>query len=86
MHAGTSWVEIEGDPALVGRLECALQEALADRRRRYVVSVNPVGRVGEVLVAIDGRKGRLPVILGREDLEPGYVRRIVRDLVDRFAL
>ena len=50
------------------------------------MNVNPVGRVGEVLVAIDGRKGRLPMILGHEDLEPGYVRRIVGELVDRFAL
>ena len=86
MHTDTSFVEIAGEPALVARLECALQDALAHRRRRYMVNVSPVGRVGEVLIAIDGHKGHLPLILGREDLEPGYVRGVVRELVDRFAL
>jgi hypothetical protein len=42
--------------------------------------------VGEVLIAIDGRRGHLPLILGQEDLEPGYVRGVVRELVERFAL
>ena len=86
MHADTSWVEITGEPVLVAQLEHALLDALADRRRHYMVSVNPVGRVGEILIAIDGSKGRLPVILGHEDLEPGYVRGVVRELVERFAL
>jgi hypothetical protein len=85
MTEGTPWVEISGEPELVARLERVLQAALAGRRRRYLVNVSPVGRVGEVLVAIDGPKGRLPVILGREDLEPGYVGGVVRDLVERFA-
>ena len=86
MSEGTPWVEITGEPALVAQLECALQDALANRRRRYRVNVTSVGRLGEVLVAIDTRKGRLPVILGHEDLEPGYVRGVVRELVERFAL
>ena len=86
MHAGMPWVEVKGEASLVARLEHALQDALGSRHRRYLVNVNPVGRVGEVLVAIDGSKGRLPMILGHEDLEPGYVRRVVREVVDRFAL
>jgi hypothetical protein len=84
--AGASFVEISGEPALISQLEGALLDALAGRRRHYLVNVTPVGRVGEVLIAIDGRRGHLPLILGQEDLEPGYVRGVVRELVERFAL
>jgi hypothetical protein len=42
--------------------------------------------VGEVLVSVTGAKGRLPILFGREDLEPGYVARVVTDTVARFNL
>jgi len=39
-----------------------------------------------VLVSITSARGRLPLLFGREDLEPGYVHRIVSDTVARFGL
>jgi hypothetical protein len=81
------YVEIGGDSeGLVDRLREPLHRALSGRHRFYVVRVDSVGRVGEVLVSITGSKGRLPLLLGREELEPGYVSRVVSDAVQRFAV
>jgi hypothetical protein len=62
-----------------------LCRALGGRRRYYSVRVEALGRVGEVLVTITGSKGRLPLILSPQDLEPGDVFRIVSDTVERFG-
>jgi hypothetical protein len=78
-------VEISGDR----RLDCVRDpvcRALADRHRFYSVRVEAVGRVGEVLVTITGSRGRLPLILSPQDLEPGDVFRMVSDTVDKFGL
>jgi len=81
------FVRVSGQSAsLVDRLEEPLREALEGRRSFYVVEINHVGRVGEVLVSITSARGRLPLLFGREDLEPGYVHRIVSDTVARFGL
>lgn len=80
-------MEITGDSEnLVERLREPLRRALAERKSFYAVRVDSVGRVGEVLVSITGSKGRLPLLFGNEELEPGYVSRVVREVVTRFAL
>ncbi len=71
---------------LVERLREPLNRALQDRRTFYEVRVESVGRVGEVLVTITGLKGHLPLFFGVEELEPGFVSRVVRDTVSRFGL
>ena len=75
-----------GTAALVERLREPLRQALESRNRCYVVEIDAVGRVGEVLVRITSSRGRLPLLFGRGDLEPGYVQRIVSDTVARFGL
>jgi hypothetical protein len=71
---------------LVERLQEPLRRALEGRGRFYVVEIDAVGRVGEVVVSISSSRGRLPLLFGPEDLEPGYVHRIVSDTVERFGL
>lgn len=68
------------------QLQEPLRQALESRRSFYFVEIETVGRVGEVLVSITSARGRLPLLFAREDLEPGYVHRIVSDTVDRFGL
>ena len=84
---GRGLVEIRGESqALTKALRVALETALSDKHRYYAIRVETIGRVGEVLVTVSGSGGHLPLILGREDLEPGYVCRVVRDQVDRFGI
>jgi hypothetical protein len=79
-------VEILGAPALVQRVQGALHQALDDRRRFYHVEVAEIGRCGEVLISINGTKGRLPLLFGRGDLDPGPMRNIVQRTMERFGL
>jgi hypothetical protein len=79
-------VQLRGQRELVERLGHPLGRALGERRASYVVQIETVGMVGEVLVSVTGAKGRLPILFGREDLEPGYVARVVTDTVARFNL
>ena len=80
-------VRVRGRTAwLVDQLEPPLRQALESRNRFYSVEIDAVGRVGEVMVSITSSRGRLPLLFGRGDLEPGYVRRIVSDTVARFGL
>jgi hypothetical protein len=85
LRAESQSVQVEGpSTCLVDRLKPPLLRVLSKRPGYYVVSIDSVGRVGEVLVSIQGPKGRLPLIFAREDLEPGYVHRVVEDAVIRF--
>jgi hypothetical protein len=87
MASPASLLNVRGDSeALIGLLSGPLSKALVGRQNYYDVRVEAVGRVGEVLVSITGSKGRLPLLFGQEELEPGYVSRVVQDAVDRFAL
>jgi hypothetical protein len=87
MASPTNLLQVRGDSeALIDLLKGPLDKALVGRRSFYDVRVEAVGRVGEVLVSITGSKGRLPLLFGKEELEPGYVSRVVQDAVDRFAL
>jgi hypothetical protein len=80
-------VQIDGEDALlVERLRDPLRRALGSRGAFYFVRVDSVGRVGEILVSITGSKGRLPLLLDGEDLDPGYVFRVVSDTVSRYGL
>ena len=82
-----TFVRVGGQAAgLVDLLQAPLRRALESRNRFYSVEIDAVGRVGEVLVSITSSRGRLPLLFGRGDLEPGYVRRIVSDTVARFGL
>jgi hypothetical protein len=82
-----SCMRVSGDnDALVDRLRTPLQRALEGRRTFYSVRIEAVGRVGEVVVSITGSKGRVPLLFGHEELEPGYVSSVVQATVDRFAL
>ena len=78
-------VKIKGqDQVLVERLKDPLTRALGGRRSVYMVDVDTVGRVGQVLVSVSGFRGRLPFFFQPEELEPGYVFRVVNDTVARF--
>lgn len=80
-------VELSGeDPRLVDLLREPIRRALGDRRSCYSVHVESVGRVGEVLVSITGFRGHVPLFFGAEELEPGYVARVIRETVSRFGL
>jgi hypothetical protein len=82
-----SLIEVGGDDvSLVARLAEPLQKALSSRRSYYAVRIEAVGRVGEVLVSIDGTKGHLPLLFGPEDMDPGYVCSVVKDTVRRYDL
>jgi hypothetical protein len=81
----TDQVVIVGDAALLVRLREPLRRALSGRAAFYHVTVDWVGRCGEVMVSISGAKGRLPLLFDRQDLEPGYVSRVVRDAVEKYA-
>ncbi len=81
---GPRTVEISGEGAIESIVE-PLCRALGGRHRYYRVRVEPLGGVGEVLVSITGSRGRLPLILNPQDLEPGDVFRVVSDTMDRFG-
>jgi hypothetical protein len=80
------FVHMRGEGALLDHLRDPLQRALEDQRRHCLVSVEAVGRVGEVMVSVTTTKGRLPMLFGSEDLDPGYVTRVVLDTVTHFGL
>jgi hypothetical protein len=80
-------VDVGGDDKrLVARLTEPLQKALSGRRSLYAVRIETVGRVGEVMIAIDGIKGHLPLLFGPEDMDAGYVCSVVKDTVRRYDL
>jgi hypothetical protein len=79
-------IGFEGNRLLLDRLEEPLRRALGHRRAYYRVRIETVGRGGEVLVSILGAKGRLPLIFGQEELEPGHVLSVVRDTLDECGL
>jgi hypothetical protein len=79
-------VDVAGSESLVARLRVPLHDALADRRTFYAVEVEAIGRTGEVLVAITSSKGRVPLLLRQDQLEPGCVCQLVRDSVSRSGL
>jgi hypothetical protein len=57
-EGGTTLVQIEGQSALlVERLRDPLHRPLGGRRTFYLVRVETIGRVGEILVSIRGPKG-----------------------------
>jgi hypothetical protein len=74
------------DPLLVERLRAPLAGALESRLQMYVVEVLAVGRVGEVLVSINGNEGRFPLLFQSNELEPAHVMQVVRDTVVRLGL
>jgi hypothetical protein len=88
VYAGSpTFIRVGGRTAcLVDQLQEPLRQALESRNRFYVVEIDAVGRVGEVMVSITSSRGRLPLLFARGDLEPGYVHRIVSDTVARFGL
>jgi hypothetical protein len=71
---------------LVDEMQAPIRQALDKRNRVYLVEIDGIGCIGEILVTISSSRGRLPLLFGREDLEPGYVHRIVSDTVERFGL
>jgi hypothetical protein len=83
--SGQDRVVIGGDDALVARLADALRRVLGQRGGLYRVRVDWVGRGGEVVVAITGAKGRLPLLLGRHDLDPDEVERVVEEALERYS-
>jgi hypothetical protein len=73
-------------PSVSADARASLRRALGGRRTSYAVRIETIDRVGEVLVAITGHKARLPLLFACDELEPGYVFRVVTDAVDRFGL
>ena len=85
--AHTKLIRVTGEnPGLVDRLRDPLSLALSKRRRCYDVDVASVGRVGEVVVSITGSRGRLPLFFKADELDPGYVSRVVTDVLARYGL
>jgi hypothetical protein len=84
--SGSSRVEFKGHAELLEQLKDPLRRALERRRAFYRVEIEAIGRCGEVVVVIDGSKGRVPLLFGHEELEPAYVVRVVEDTVDKFGL
>jgi hypothetical protein len=87
-EGGMRLIQVEGkDTLLVERLRGPLSRALGGRRTFYSVRIEAVGRVGEVLVRIEGAKGHLALLFrGEEELEAGYISRAVSDTVSRFGI
>jgi hypothetical protein len=80
-------MHVEGENAeLVDRLRLALELALGERRGFYEVRIHSVGRIGDVLVSITSRRGHVPFVFAQEELEPGYVSRVIGDTVSRFGV
>jgi hypothetical protein len=87
MQARSETVLFQGESTpLTERLREPVRRALVDRQTCYSVDIEPRGRVGEIIIAITGSKGRLPLLFRHEELEPGYVFRVVRDAVTRYDL
>jgi hypothetical protein len=84
--SGRAAVAVEGEPPLVERLGAAMQDALAPRRRLYVVQLHRLGRRGEVLVSVDGSAGHVPMILRPDQLDPALAAAMVGRLVERLSL
>jgi hypothetical protein len=79
-------IRITGDSRpLVEQLRGPLLHVLGGRQRAYSVRVESLGRVGEVMVCIEGSGGRLPLIFER-GVEPAYVGRVVSETMDRFGI
>ena len=84
---GRQVVEVDGDDqALVARLTEPLRQALADRHSFYAVHIDAMDRVGEVMVSIDGTRGHVPLLFRSEDLDPGYVCRVVKETVCQYDI
>jgi hypothetical protein len=66
------------DEGLVARLGDSVREALAGGHAFYTVNIEPVGRVGEVLVSIDGAEGHLPLLFRPEEVEKGFIYSVVK--------
>lgn len=82
-----TWVELSGeDPRLVALLREPIGRALADRSSFYLVSIDTVGCVGEVLISITGTRGHVPLCFAASELDPGHVAQVVRDTVCRRGL
>ena len=87
LGARPALVDLTGPNAkLVALLGEPVRRALEDRGTHYNVAIDSVGRVGEVLVSITGYRGHVPLCFGAEELDPGYVARVVKDTVSRFGL
>ena len=87
MQLANMCVRIEGvDARMVAELREPLERALGGRGTFYSVQIDRIGRVGETLVSITGHRGRLPLIFGHGELEPGYLCSVVRRGVERFGL
>jgi hypothetical protein len=71
--------------SLLASLREPLRLALAGHDVFYAVEIAAIGRVGEILVSVTGSKGRLPLLFGSEELEPGFVASVVRNAVDKYA-
>jgi hypothetical protein len=80
-------IHVGGDGvSLVARMRGPLLKALAGRRRYYAVRVAALGPRGDVLVTVTGSKGRVPLLFGPGELQPGHISSVVRGALDRAAL
>jgi hypothetical protein len=78
-------VQVKGHRELLQRFRDPLECALVKRSKYYVVQVERVGRLGEILVSVTGASGRLPLLFGRDD-GPDDVTRVVLESVARLNL
>jgi hypothetical protein len=85
--ASPRMVQVRGeDSSLVELLSAPLAEALEERRNVYVVEVAAVGRGEQILVCINGNRGRLPLLFQKHDLKPSHVLLVVKDAVDQLGI
>ena len=73
-------VQVGGrDEGLVALVADSVRQALAGGHAFYRVNIEAVGRVGEVLVSIDGAEGHLPLLFRPEEVEKGFIYGVVKN-------
>lgn len=79
-------VVIEGDASLVGRLGPVLRNSLGPYRRLCAVYLYHVGQRGDIILAVEGTKGRAPLILRPDEQLPELVvsasQRLLKEVSD----
>jgi hypothetical protein len=78
-------VVVEGDASLVHRLGPVLEKSLGPYRRLCAVHLYYVGQRGDIILAVEGTKGRAPLILTPEEQLPELVANASQRLLARVS-
>lgn len=78
-------VVVEGDAHLVRLLGPVLQNSLGPCRRLCAVHLHYVGQRGESILAVEGNKGRVPLILTPAEQLPELVASASQRLLEEVS-